>query len=104
VKTLKKSSKPLPYNSERERKTKHRYKLTQEEYDALIAKALGECAICKERPPEGKRLVIDHNHLTNKIRGLLCHNCNAGLGFFKDSSHRLREAVRYLYNTIEVET
>jgi hypothetical protein len=52
------------------------------------------CAIC-HNAPRG-RLRIDHNHSTGKYRGLLCDNCNIGLGHFKDSPELLRKAIRYL--------
>lgn len=51
------------------------------------------CAICEGTP---KRLRIDHDHNTGKYRGLLCDNCNIGLGHFKDSPARLRKAISYL--------
>lgn len=51
------------------------------------------CAICGNTP---KRLRIDHDHDTGKYRGLLCDNCNIGLGHFKDSPDRLRKAILYL--------
>jgi len=41
-------------------------------------------------------LAIDHNHLTNKVRGLLCNKCNQGIGFFNDNVHLLSEAIKYL--------
>lgn len=49
--------------------------------------------ICKK-----EELVIDHNHQTGKVRGLLCANCNNGLGFFMDNIENLKEAIRYLEN------
>lgn len=52
------------------------------------------CAICG-KPPRA-RLQIDHNHKTGKYRGLLCDNCNIGLGHFKDSPELLRKAIDYL--------
>lgn len=54
------------------------------------------CAICKQRKP----LFVDHNHDSNFIRGLLCSNCNLGLGQFKDSKRRLYNALKYLENDI----
>lgn len=50
------------------------------------------CAICHRVT----KLVADHDHLTGYSRGLLCHDCNAGLGFFKDNPFLLRAAVQYL--------
>jgi hypothetical protein len=54
------------------------------------------CAICGNGPPDGKRLDADHNHRTGVQRGLLCNNCNAGLGRFSEDSRLLRRAVDYL--------
>ena len=42
---------------------------------------------------------VDHDHKTGKTRGALCRSCNVGLGFYKDSTHLLREAIRYLERT-----
>jgi hypothetical protein len=52
----------------------------------------GKCLICKKT---GK-LVVDHCHSTKKVRGLLCNNCNVGLGAFKDNCEFLSDAVIYL--------
>ncbi len=53
----------------------------------------GKCAICLE-PRE--RLMVDHDHGNGFVRGLLCVNCNSGLGHFKDSTDRLTRAIHYL--------
>lgn len=67
----------------------------------------GVCAICKK--PEtamfkGKpfTLAVDHDHSTNKLRGLLCMSCNRGLGLFKDDSELLLAASQYLKNHKEI--
>ncbi len=58
--------------------------------------AQGErCKICRE-VLDVKRFQIDHNHTTNKVRGLLCRNCNHGLGKFQDNIQLLRNAAAYL--------
>jgi hypothetical protein len=75
---------------------------TVKEYEALLEKQNGQCAICGVR--EGHRscrgrecrLAIDHDHRTGAVRGLLCNNCNRGLGRFKDSADLLKAALRYL--------
>lgn len=52
----------------------------------------GLCAICRKR----KIVVIDHDHRTKRIRGLLCLGCNSGLGHFQDSLRVMLNAVEYL--------
>lgn len=71
------------------------YGLSEQEYMALIEKQANRCAICGSKD-EGKVLCVDHDHNTGKVRGLLCHNCNVGLGNFKDNSEVLASAIGYL--------
>jgi hypothetical protein len=52
-----------------------------------------ECVICGSKEP----LVIDHDHVTGKIRGMLCGHCNRGLGHFRDDPQLLEFAAQYLY-------
>ena len=56
----------------------------------------GRCAICGEEPSTKRGLAIDHCHITGKVRGLLCHGCNIGIGSMKDSAVLLLKAIRYL--------
>lgn len=75
----------------------NKYGITKEEYIKLHNKQNGCCAICNK--PEsvlGKSLSLDHCHTTNKIRGLLCTNCNLGIGYLKDSIEYLNNSIRYL--------
>ncbi len=74
---------------------KYYYGISVEEYDALLARQNGKCAICREKP-EGQTLCVDHCHATGKIRGLLCRSCNVGLGNFRDDPRLLRAAIAYL--------
>ena len=74
---------------------------TQDEYEKLLEAQGGRCAICKR--PENMRisqihqpLSVDHDHKTNKVRGLLCHNCNVALGLLDDSPEILSAAIEYL--------
>ena len=69
-----------------------KYKLSRSEYDALLSKQRGLCAICGS---DGQ-LHVDHNHITGQVRGLLCRTCNLGLGYFDDDIARMRTAVAYL--------
>lgn len=69
------------------------YGLTRIEYEMLTARHGGTCAICKLKTDA---LCIDHDHDTGKVRGVLCVDCNLGLGRFKDNPDRLRGAIKYL--------
>src|SRR5262245_30845218 len=64
------------------------------EYDALLAKQNGACAICRRRSK--RRLCVDHCHVTGRIRGLLCHSCNLALGYLRDDQASLVAALAYL--------
>jgi len=70
-----------------------KYNITKQKYDNLCRLQNFCCAICLEPI---KTLYIDHNHKTNKIRGLLCRDCNLALGLFKDNSKILVNATNYL--------
>jgi len=75
-----------------------RYGLTIEDYQALLKKQGGHCAICPSPIGNSKHisLFVDHCHKTKAVRGLLCHNCNAILGHAKDDPSILRVAADYL--------
>ena len=77
------------------------YHISEDEYNAMLAKQDGKCAICgkgfdlsskNERTP----VCIDHCHKTGEFRGLLCRYCNQGLGHFKDDPQLLAAAIAYL--------
>ena len=79
----------------------NKYEISVEEYLALALKQNGCCAICGGRNKEGpqrraQHLAVDHCHASEKVRGLLCTNCNLGLGNFQDSPAFLRLAAAYL--------
>jgi hypothetical protein len=78
------------------RKNCKRYGLTVESYAGLEAAQGGLCLICMKPSRNGKRLSVDHDHKTGKVRGLLCHVCNQGLGYFYDDPELLRLAAAYL--------
>jgi hypothetical protein len=73
-----------------------RFKLTQEDYDELVKQHNGLCAICRKSCISGKQLAVDHSHTSGEIRGLLCMNCNHGIGKFQDNPDLLRNAIKYL--------
>jgi Recombination endonuclease VII len=72
-----------------------KYNLTAEEFDALYANQDGRCAICR-MPQLEDEVHIDHDHRTDKVRGLLCNLCNTGLGLFKDCPDFMTAACDYL--------
>ena len=83
------------------RKDLKRQGMTQEQYDSKLAEQNGLCAIC--RLPHGrslcgrsKDLAIDHDHVTDQLRGLLCDDCNIGLGLYHDDPQRLMNAALYI--------
>lgn len=73
------------------RRRLRKYNLSDEQYSILLNQQKGKCIICGEIPTS-----IDHNHETGKVRGVLCLNCNLGLGNFKDDLDLLKNAVKYL--------
>ena len=72
------------------------YGITLEQYNEMLIKQNGVCAICCEKDPNFDNLAVDHDHKTNKVRGLLCHLCNRALGMFKDDGIRIKNAIIYL--------
>ena len=72
-----------------------RYNLEEGQLQKLKTKQGNKCAICNN-PQKGKSLSVDHCHKTGKNRGLLCNNCNNGLGRFKDNVVYLRNVINYL--------
>lgn len=74
------------------------YGITPEQYDQLFEKQRGRCAICGTRNAGGKGSVfrVDHDHATGLVRGLLCNECNLGLGKFAHDKRRLSKAIDYL--------
>lgn len=104
-------------NPEKVKATKERFKLKHPNYyyeriqkdpnrrrnvyyktnvDELIKKQNGKCAICDKEV----KLMVDHCHISNKVRGLLCKNCNLGLGRFFDSVDILEKAKKYLLKSL----
>ncbi|MGL4756199.1 MAG: endonuclease VII domain-containing protein [Aeromonadaceae bacterium] len=82
---------------------KKRYGVTSLEYDEMLKRQGGVCAICGSATPKTNKgrggsgsFCVDHCHSTGKIRGLLCMPCNVGLGKFNDEAARLESAIRYL--------
>jgi hypothetical protein len=83
---------------------KRRFGLNKEQYQTLVERQNDVCALCgqKERIKRSQHhfgpnyLAVDHDHKTGKVRGLLCNQCNIGLGNFKENIQVLRKAAEYL--------
>jgi hypothetical protein len=82
------------------RRNIRKYGISVEQYEEMLVAQDGACAICGKKPKGEKtsssRLNIDHDHQTKKVRGLLCNNCNNGLGKLGDSAEVLERAAAYL--------
>lgn len=81
-----------------DRKFVRNYGISLTEYNKMVSSQSGQCAICKgvfgfDKTTRGH---VDHDHVTGKVRGLLCSNCNHGIGKFKDDPEVIREAARYV--------
>jgi hypothetical protein len=72
-----------------------KYGITQDEYDLMLADQDNKCALCR-CAANGRTWHVDHCHVTNKRRKILCDNCNFGLGHFKDNPVVLRAAADYV--------
>lgn len=81
-------------NTQRSWQIRNRYGLSREEYENLLKQQNNKCAICKK--PFKSTPHIDHDHDTNRIRGLLCYRCNTAIGSFKENIMTLKSAIRYL--------
>lgn len=75
---------------------KHEYGITLSEWDELFRKQGGVCALCQRECSTGRRLCVDHDHVTGQVRGLLCHDCNTGIGKLQDDPELLVKAAGYV--------
>ena len=80
-----------------------RYGITLDDYNMMLLEQNSRCHICgKHESDNGKRLAVDHNHTTGKVRRLLCHHCNAALGHVQENLEVLQKMITYIeeYNTL----
>lgn len=77
------------------------YGISDSDYDVLFESQGWACAICRRPRRDGeRRFPIDHDHVTGEIRGILCDDCNVGIGRLKDSVRLLASAIVYLEDGI----
>src|SRR5208282_2964797 len=79
----------------RKRHLRRAYGITPERYDEMLAAQHGLCALCG-KPPDGEKLMVDHNHETDEVRGLIHRFCNSLLGFAREDETILFAAIKYI--------
>jgi hypothetical protein len=75
---------------------RRKFGISADEFDELLDKQGGGCAICRKRPERDASLHLDHDHETGVVRGILCLSCNQGIGKFRDDAGLLERAAAYL--------
>lgn len=80
----------------RDKEYRRKYGISLEQYDELLKAQQGVCAICATSCDTGMNLAVDHCHDTNKIRGLLCKNCNTAIGLLKEDLETMTKALEYV--------
>jgi hypothetical protein len=92
------------YSSERQRRSTllYKYGITPARYNRLFAEQNGVCAICGQVESRINwqtklldSLAVDHDHSTGDVRALLCHKCNASLGYMNEDPERIRALLHY---------
>lgn len=78
----------------RSNRLKYKYGITLDEYNIIYVNQNGVCAIC--RKINFRNLVVDHHHITGKVRGLLCDNCNVVLGLIGEQKEIAQDIIKYL--------
>lgn len=81
-------------NKEKRKETwlRYRYNLNISDYEKMLKQQNDRCAICLKK----KKLCVDHCHKSGYVRGLLCRNCNSGLGQLNDCLKTIKNALKYL--------
>ena len=79
----------------------NKYGITLEDYNRMLKEQEYLCAICRQpeqmlHKGEPKRLCVDHDHKTGKVRGLLCQRCNTTLGRYEDNPELMKNLISYL--------
>jgi len=81
---------------QRKRIFEKKYGISVADYDSMNSSQGGVCKICGGKNNAGRRLAVDHCHVTNKVRGLLCNACNQAIGLLKDSVENITKAADYV--------
>lgn len=89
------------YEKNKDRKLKKAFGIGYQEYLNMLSAQQGSCGICGTKDSGARSFHVDHCHDTGKIRGLLCGNCNSGIGSLRDDIGLLKRAIEYLENSKE---
>lgn len=88
---------PSARRAARDAQYRRLYGITLADYERMARRQRWRCALCDRKPrKEDGRLVVDHNHATGEVRGLLCKPCNAALGLLGEKPERLLAGAQYL--------
>ena len=97
-----KHKRPYVYEEDKDRKLQKSYGIGYAEYLTMLDAQNNACAICGTNDTGNRKAFhVDHCHDTGKIRGLLCGNCNSGIGNLRDDINLLQRAIAYLQSTKE---
>jgi hypothetical protein len=88
------------YQKNKERITEYvrekKYGINADEFNNLLEKQNGCCAICGKKYEKRLRFSVEHDHISGKIRGITCHKCNIGIGMFEENVYTLKSAIEYI--------
>ena len=95
-----KHKRPYDYKYHKDSKLRRAYGISYAEYEKMLNAQNGGCAICgTTKTGKRKAFHVDHCHDTGRVRGLLCGNCNSGIGNLRDDVGLLQRAIEYLTET-----
>lgn len=80
----------------RKSRLKTEYRLTPDEFAAMLKRQRGRCAVCGGQDPKHTNWSVDHDHVTGQVRGILCSRCNTGIGQLQDDPVVIRAALAYV--------
>ena len=80
----------------RNNELKNNYGTTLAQYEEMLEKQGGVCVLCGNTSLKGRCLSVDHNHITRKVRGLLCYRCNTSIGQIAETPEMLKRLIEYL--------
>lgn len=83
-------------NYSKENDLMRKYRMSISDYNLMLKQQENKCSICKKQFKKSKDAYVDHSHRTNKIRDILCRNCNTALGHVYENEEILKSMIQYL--------